>query len=79
MTGKDQRITLKSLKIEIVTLQEELNRNKKHVAKIEKEFKNAKEEIQELKGTKNKKEEEISVLDCDRSRKGFKCQKPEKF
>ena len=44
MTSKDQRITLKSLKIEIVTLQEELNRNKKHVAKIEKEFKNAKEE-----------------------------------
>ena len=79
MTNKDQRITLKSLKIEIVTLQEELNSNKKHVAKIEKELKNAKEEIQELKGTKNKKEEEISALDCDRSRKGFKCQKPKKF
>ena len=55
MTSKDQRITLKSLKIEIVTLQEELNHNKKHVAKIEKELKNAKEEVKELKGTKNKK------------------------
>ena len=38
-----------------VTLQEELNRNKKHVAKIQKELENAKEEIKESKDTKNKK------------------------
>ena len=78
MTGKDQRITLKSLKIEIVTLQEELNRNKKQLDEIHKELQNAKEEIKELKGIKNKKEE-TSALNCDRSRKSIKFQKSKKY
>ena len=45
MSTKNQKITLKSLKEEIVILKEQLNENKIHVHELEKELQNANLEI----------------------------------
>ena len=67
MSTKNQKITLKSLKEEIVILKEQLNENKIHVHELEKELQNANLEIDKLKGIEVAQENTLVVRcdDCD--------------
>ena len=56
MIAKDQKITLKGLQSEIVTLRKELKFNKKCLEEVQKELYNAKDEIKGRKDFKNIKE-----------------------
>ena len=56
MISKDQKISLKSLQAEIVTLREELFTNNKMLGEIKEALKKANEEIEQLKDMKNKDE-----------------------
>ena len=57
MAAKDKKITLKTLHSDIITLKEELNYNKKYLSELQKELKDAKEEIKELKFINNNKKD----------------------
>ena len=56
MMSKDQKISLKSLQAEIVTLREELFTNNKMLIEIKEALKKANEEIEQLKDMKNQGE-----------------------
>ena len=56
MTAKDQKITLKTLMAEVVTLKEELFQSRNDVGELQEGLKIANEEIKRLKDIKNQKE-----------------------
>ena len=77
MTTKDEKITMKSLKAEIVTIREELLNNNKKLGELKEALKNAKQEIEQLKDAKNqeKKDPVPSCGSCNftcSSRNSFK-------
>ena len=64
MSTKNQKITLKSLKEDIVTLKEQLNENNIRISTLEKELQNANSEINKLKGIEVSQENAL-VVKCD--------------
>ena len=73
MAAKEQKITLKSLKAKIVTLEEELNHNKNCLGELQKELKNAMEEINNLKDLKTHKVKASVSHKVDKHAHKVKC------